>query len=649
MSQAILLDNGIGQGDPLSMALYQYYNADILKIPSSLQEAAEAYIDDVILTAMAKMFTEAHKILASMMTRPGGMVEWSKRHNSSIEYSKLALIDFSHLGVKKNRPPLQLPEITVEPMQNTKYLGIVLDQNLKWGPQLAHVRGKGLKWAMQIRRLTRPTWGLTPKGARKLYVSITLPRIMYRIDVWCTPIHGKNASSSRKGSVNFIKKLTTVQRAGVLAITGGFRTSPTDTLDMHTALLPMELRVQKACHTVITCMATLPAEHPLHFLVKHSAKSQIKRHQSPLHTLTNLFSICPSKIEEIPPVCVHPKEKGSKIVCIDIPPDKEASKRADTNATEVIKIYTDGSSHNRNVRVAAILRRQGNPDRVLKHHLRTADHHTVYKAELIGILMGLHLIKTEKHNKVKCIINIDNQAALKAISSDLTKLGQHITAKILQLVKQLKQHGGNNRFGLTFRWLAGHVGITGNKDADKEAKSTAEGKSSDKQDLPPYLHKPLGHSLSNICQKHNDSIKHKWAMMWIASPRYCKLCFCDLLMPSSQKYLKHISNPRLSRTNASRIFQMRVGHMPLNYYLHKFKRVDSPCCLACRHPSETVEHFLLHCLKYAHKRWPIINQNRGSVPKLTKLLTSAKLLLPLATYMEATGRFQATSENTADS
>jgi hypothetical protein len=35
-SQAIPLNNGIGQGDPLSMALYQYYNTDILRNPQQL-------------------------------------------------------------------------------------------------------------------------------------------------------------------------------------------------------------------------------------------------------------------------------------------------------------------------------------------------------------------------------------------------------------------------------------------------------------------------------------------------------------------------------------------------------------------------------------------------------------------------------------
>lgn len=177
-SEPIMLDNGIGQGDPLSMALYQYYNADILDIPREKFESAEAYVDDAILTATAKTFDEAHRILADMMQREGGMIEWSKSHNSSIEYSKLALIDFAHHRVKKPRTPLALPDIAIEPTRNTKYLGIILEQNLNWAPQLAQVLGKGSKWTAQIKRLTRPTWGLTPRGAKKLYTGVALPRIL---------------------------------------------------------------------------------------------------------------------------------------------------------------------------------------------------------------------------------------------------------------------------------------------------------------------------------------------------------------------------------------------------------------------------------------------------------------------------------------
>lgn len=161
-------------------------------------------------------------------------------------------------------------------------------------------------------------------------------------------------------------------------------------------------------------------------------------------------------------------------------------------------------------------------------------------------------------------------------------------------------------------------------------------------ELPAYLRKPLKHSLSAIRPRQYEEIKRKWVATWTDSPRYRCLQLQDTLTPYSQKYLKYIANPDLSRVNASRIFQLRVGHVPLNQYLLRFKKVDNPCCPACSHPKETVEHFLLYCPKYAHERWPILNQNQGSAPKPIKILTSDKLLLPLANYLDATGRFHTT-------
>ena len=635
-----MLDNGIGQGDPLSMALYQYYNADILEIPGKPQESAEACIDNTIPTATAKTFEEAHEILVEMMMRKGGMIEWSKSHNSSIEYSKLALIDFAHPGVKKHCPPLELPGIMIEPMQSTKYLGIVLDQNLKWSQQMASIHGEGSKWTAQIKRLTRPTWGLTPNRVQKLFISVALPCILYRINIWCMPIHGRSVNECRKGSVATIKKLISVQHTGALAVTGGFRTSHTDTLDAHSALLPINLKIEKVCHDTITRIATLPQEHPLHKLIRKSMKRHTKHYRSPMHILTSIFGLDPSKMERIPPVCTHPKKRGLQRVCIDIPPNKDKSKRADTNALEVIRVYLDGSAHDRGVGVAAILKHEGKPDCTLKLHLDTTEQHTVYEAKLAGMIMGLYLIKTEARSKTTCVLNVDNQAALIAIKSEMNKLEQHLVVNTLQIAKQLLDHKGNKNFRLTFRWSAGHVGIQGNEDMDEIAKAAAEGESSDKKNLPLCLRKEIGHSPSTMRQAQNEKLKTRWTKTWAKSPRYTHLQYKDLLTLHSQKYLKYISSGKISRRIASTIFQLRVGHAPLNRYLHRFKKVDSPQCPACGHPKETPEHFLLQCPSYTHERWRIISQRRERPPRLTELLSSTKLLIPLANYIEATERFK---------
>jgi hypothetical protein len=100
-SDRITIDNGIGQGDPLSMALYQYYNADLIDVPVNANKAAAVYVDDAILIATASTFLQAHDILADMMSRPGGAIEWSHNHNSRFKFSKLALIDFAHRNSKK--------------------------------------------------------------------------------------------------------------------------------------------------------------------------------------------------------------------------------------------------------------------------------------------------------------------------------------------------------------------------------------------------------------------------------------------------------------------------------------------------------------------------------------------------------------------
>ena len=72
--------------------------------------------------------------------------------------------------------------------------------------------------------------------------------MLYTLDIWCIPTHGEPAGACTVGSAKAIEQITTIQRVGALAITGGLSTSPTDMLDTHTHLLPAALTVNKWCH-----------------------------------------------------------------------------------------------------------------------------------------------------------------------------------------------------------------------------------------------------------------------------------------------------------------------------------------------------------------------------------------------------------------
>jgi len=147
--------------------LLQYYNADLLDIPKHPDEDAVAYVDDTFMLASGKDFPSAHRKLAAMMGRAGGVEDWSKTHSSPLEYSKLALINFAHRCKNMESPTLYrftgyLPRRTIKPVESTKYLGVIFDRNLNWKAHQAYAVEKGAKWVAQIRRLTRPTWGITP-------------------------------------------------------------------------------------------------------------------------------------------------------------------------------------------------------------------------------------------------------------------------------------------------------------------------------------------------------------------------------------------------------------------------------------------------------------------------------------------------------
>ena len=110
----------------------------------------------------------------------------------------------------------------------------------------------------------------------------------------------------------------------------------------------------------------------------------------------------------------------------------------------------------------------------------------------------------------------------------------------------------------------------------------------------------------------------------------------------SVKFLKTISTDKLSRKAASRIAQLRrLGHIPLNSYLHRFKRADKANCAACGEDFKSPSHFLLSCRSYAFERWALERQARKKKSlTLETLLGDPDLALPLGNYIDGTGRFK---------
>ena len=123
--------NSIGQGDPLYMILFIIYNSDLVETMANTNELTLAFVDNMAFITIGKDFNKTHAILVDMLKQEGGGYQWSKDHNSKFETSKFALTDFS-LNRSKECHLIHVRGITIKPTKSHKFLGIILNQELRW-------------------------------------------------------------------------------------------------------------------------------------------------------------------------------------------------------------------------------------------------------------------------------------------------------------------------------------------------------------------------------------------------------------------------------------------------------------------------------------------------------------------------------------
>ena len=146
---------------------------------------------------------------------------------------------------------------------------------------------------------------------------------------------------------------------------------------------------------------------------------------------------------------------------------------------------------------------------------------------------------------------------LSPFNSKLRKPGHHLAQEVLLLATRIQKRRSKNKYSLTLRWTAGHISIVGNKKADSKAKKAAAGLSSDKELLPPYLRKPLLINPLAVKQKLINKLKKDWSKEWLKSKRGKVALKIDNTTPSN-KFIKTISNTKLSCEASSRIAQLRL-------------------------------------------------------------------------------------------
>ncbi|PPR07816.1 hypothetical protein CVT24_002896 [Panaeolus cyanescens] len=641
------VEDGLDQGDAQSLILYLIYNADLPSIQRKEEGSVTtvvAFVDDVGVIATAHDFRTAHKGIKKVMDGRGGIMEWARTHNCTFGMEKFQLIDFSRKktvdedGNKVDipRPNLRLNSLTIKPGKQAKFLGLILDQELRWKEQCTRVITKASYWAAQLRRLAKNKGGIGYKNLRRLFIGTALPRILYGIEIFDPPRRGR----ARTFRSALEKKLDSVVGRVAVLIVGGMRSSPNDVAMVHANLDPAKIIVEREYAKAAIRMATLPKTHPLNSHVLRAAKRYVQRYPSPLHHLMNTFDIPVESMEKIAPHVRMGWDPGR--VTVKVEEDREEAVRMEArreNRTQ--DLYTDGSLTEKGVAGAAVWMRRGRERDRRARRIGEADENTVYEAELMGLVLGMDIALANGFSGT-IHIGLDNQAVLTTIRTRKARFAQHLWKKLESRVKNYLRRNRDNNVEL--RWVPGHEGVEGNERADEAARGAAEtergeggsdgegGEEAESWEEEEEI--PM--SRAAMRQKLMKRVTEKRRDEWRASSRYEKINGYDQTLPS-RTFSKLTT--KMKRKQASIIFQMRTGHIQLKKHLARIGKADSPICEKCHRKDETVYHYLMECRGHEiarRKHFGYMGRNNST---MTKLLSDPAHLPKLFRYLNDTGRF----------
>ncbi len=605
---------GIPQGSRISPILYLFYNADLLEICENitLRTSATGFVDDINILTFS---TSTEQNCRNLERIHLACEEWATRHGSAFNSSKYDLIHFSRSPKRFN----MLAEINisssghrVKPKTDVRVLGVQLDPALRWKPHLRAVEARAVHHLNALKTLTGSTWGASLETGLRVYSAAIRPALLYGCSTWYSP---ENTPGYRKGVA---RELQAIQGRCLRAITGAYKATSTESLEIETFTPPIHLYAEMVvansiCRTLATDLRGVidKATDRIRRQLRGKRGRAAKFPPTPLSTLKAWIEKTVGGLRrlEIRKPGLDPPWRIPLNIEIAPSKGKAIMLHASDTHSPYLRLYTDGSGQNDRISTAAV----GNS----YHHaylLGTSGDAQVFHGELAGVDLALHLLLNrtpESINPSSSVIYSDSQAALQFLQKGNPSHSQSLFEGIIAAVESLAQRG----IQVILRWIPGHMDIPGNEIADRHAVNAA-------RFIGPYK-EPATRFLSAIKRQIKDSLLIRWKKRWKQSwESRDRVSGTARLTPEVTRSTRALHSG-LRKEYSALLIQLRTGIIGFNEFLFRRRvpSVLSPRC-PCDTGTMTVHHVLLSCPTWSALRMGILGDFRTT--DLRKLLNSYK-------------------------
>ena len=505
---------GCPQGSVSGPTLWNLIADDLIDILTQFKDSLNVvmYADDLILLIKGSSHDQIIQVFDRVFHK---IEEWSEENKLDIAKEKSAIMPMFCRKVQLYRSHPIVKNSKLNVVSQLPYLGVILDSKLSWNAHTTHLYNKSHNVLRALIRCSKTTWGLSFNHLVTIYKYCLIPMLTYASSVWYNLIRHKT-------QMNTLVKL---QRQILIFMTKSYRSVSTEALTVIANVLPLELEIKLRNDIRALGQGQKPSA-----VIPETTKVEIPQRNGELSVLTLKLEL------------------------------------SETGGVGDYTIYTDGSKTEDNVGAGMVVYRNGSE--IFSKSMKLNHQCTVFQAEIQGVQMAVNWIKYNWKQGTKYVINVDSQAALKAITTT-----KSTNPAVIQIRVGLYTLNPNQ---VTFHWIRGHTGHHGNERADYLAKVESRWHNTVEYDKLP---------LSLCKQKLAVYYKNLWNKLYISSPKaiHTKLFFPDVHCRQKTNIL-----PTFILT------QFLTNHGKFLQYLHRIGKTISPVC-PCEEDNQTAIHLLTRC------------------------------------------------------
>ena len=560
-SDPVPLDNGTPQGSVISPVLFMVMINDLVVKNDGMQQSI--FADDL---AYYKAGQSLQQLTIAMQEEMDHVHAWCQKWGFTPSPTKTALLPFVPLSQSAPYIAISLGGKYIENVTTFKFLGVILDQHLRYDVHLDNLITKCKRRINLMRALAGTTYGSAKKPLLTVYKALIRSLIDYGSIVY------------DKSDPAYLESLQRIQNQALRLACGVNMSTPIVAMQNECGEMPLHLRRQLLIrHYRIKVQQTI--DHPSASIFEKSDQTntpaQLRRYSAKYQTLflkSGTFKVKPNDLRT-------PRIIFNRNITPDLTLKRHLDKTDNNDKLKNLALakiseyqhlthyYTDASKDEAGKVGIAIVSSRGIPPM----STRITDHTSVYRAELEAVMQVVaHIVDEETE---EAVIFTDSLSVVQAVANVRNAVSN-------EEIKFLCEYANDAKNPIHLCWIPGHVGIQGNEQADRHAKEATK---------LPNVQTPITPSTSYYRQKALDEILPLWQLEYDqaeAGKRYKRI---EPIV--SQAIKGPIHKDRWKDRICTLI---KLGSLYTNERKVKCLISTDPRCSACNQ-EETLEHLIFQC------------------------------------------------------